>query len=207
MSDRNPYTQLGVSENATFEEIQSHRNRLMAEYSGDRKRQENIEAAYDAILMERLRMRQEGKIKVPEGIRFAENPPEVADRGTVTLPGMTKGWPEAPPWLMQLLDTPETQELLWPALSFLGLSALALVSTPSLALAFGVALCLYFLNRKQQRFARAFGITLIALIAGLSLGAPIGSWLAPQMAIAISAEAIAAGFTLFVFWLTSSFLR
>ncbi|HIK09073.1 MAG TPA: CPP1-like family protein [Oscillatoriaceae cyanobacterium M33_DOE_052] len=202
MSDRNPYTQLGVSENATFEEIQTHRNRLMAEYSGDRKRQENIEAAYDAILMERLRMRQEGKIKVPEGIRFPENPQVVPDRGTVTL-----AKPEAPPWLMQLLDTPETQELLWPALSFLGLSAFALVSTPSLALAFGVGLCLYFLNRKHQRFARAFGITLIALIAGLSLGAPIGAWLAPQMAIAISTEAIAACFTLFVFWLTSSFLR
>ena len=83
MSVENPYEQLGISENATFDEIQAARNRLVQEYSNDPKRQEAIETAYDAILMERLRMRQEGKIRVPEGIRFAER--------------MTQAPPKAPP--------------------------------------------------------------------------------------------------------------
>ncbi len=72
MSDQNPYEKLGVTENATFDEIQDARNHLLQQYSGDPKRLETVEAAYDAILMDRLRMRQDGKIKVPEGIRFAE---------------------------------------------------------------------------------------------------------------------------------------
>lgn len=72
MSEQTPYQQLRVSENATFEEIQESRNLLMQEYNGDRQKIEAIEAAYDAILMQRLKLRQEGKIKVPDRIRFAE---------------------------------------------------------------------------------------------------------------------------------------
>jgi hypothetical protein len=72
MSEQSPYEKLGVSEEASFDEIQDVRNRLLQQYSGDSKRVEVIEAAYDAILMDRLRMRQEGKIKVPERIRFPE---------------------------------------------------------------------------------------------------------------------------------------
>ncbi len=72
MSDQNPYEKLGVSEDASFDEIQEARNRLLEQHGGDGKNLEMIEAAYDAILMERLRMRQEGKIKVPERIRFPE---------------------------------------------------------------------------------------------------------------------------------------
>jgi len=59
MSDQSPYEKLGVSEDASFDEIQDARNRLFEQYSGDSKSVEIIEAAYDAILMDRLRMRQE----------------------------------------------------------------------------------------------------------------------------------------------------
>jgi len=45
---------------------------LLQQYSGDPKRLEAVEARYN---LERLRMRQDGKIKVPEGIRFAERSP------------------------------------------------------------------------------------------------------------------------------------
>ncbi|WP_017804012.1 CPP1-like family protein, partial [Nodularia spumigena] len=72
MSDQNPYEKLGVSEDASFDEIQDARNRQLEQYNGDAKSLELIEVAYDAILMDRLRMRQEGKIKVPERIRFPE---------------------------------------------------------------------------------------------------------------------------------------
>jgi len=72
MSDQSPYEKLGVSEDASFDEIQDVRNRLLEQHGGDGIVRDVIEAAYDAILMERLRMRQEGKIKVPERIRFPE---------------------------------------------------------------------------------------------------------------------------------------
>jgi hypothetical protein len=72
MSEQSPYEQLGVTIDASFDEIQEARDRLTDQHSGERQVVESIEAAYDAILMDRLRMRQEGKIKVPERIRFPE---------------------------------------------------------------------------------------------------------------------------------------
>ena len=63
MSQQNPYEQLGVAEDATFEEIQAAKQRVIAQLGGDSQLQDNVEAAYDAILMERLKLRQQGKIE------------------------------------------------------------------------------------------------------------------------------------------------
>ncbi len=68
MSSQSPYEQLGVESDASFDEIQEAKNRLMQQYQGNQPTLETIEAAYDAIIMERLRMRQEGRIKVPDVI-------------------------------------------------------------------------------------------------------------------------------------------
>jgi hypothetical protein len=72
MSEQNPYEQLGVTEESSFEEIQEAKQRLVQQYQNDSKIVELIEAAYDSVLMDRLRMRQEGRIKVPDRIRFPE---------------------------------------------------------------------------------------------------------------------------------------
>ncbi len=63
MSDQNNYEVLEVTEDATFDEIQDARSRLLQQYSGDHKHLDTIEAAYDAILMERLRMRKKVKLR------------------------------------------------------------------------------------------------------------------------------------------------
>ena len=52
MSDQNPYTRLDLPEDASFEEIQNARDRLIER---DEQNRQDIEAAYDAILMDRLR--------------------------------------------------------------------------------------------------------------------------------------------------------
>lgn len=203
MSEQSPYQQLRVSENATFEEIQESRNVLIQEYHGDRQKIEAIEAAYDAILMQRLKLRQEGKIKVPDRIRFAEKVAETPP----AIPAVPKK--EAPAWLQNLLDTPEQSDILWPAGIFLGLSLLGLFqpTAVSLALALGVAFSIYFLNRKEQKFLRAVGLTLVALILGLSVGSLLGGWLATGAGIALLPESLAAFITCFVLWLASSFLK
>lgn len=202
MSDLSCYEQLGVTENASFEEIQQARQRLTDRYSDDRKQIERIEAAYDEILMQRLRQRQEGKIKVPERIRFPEREVRTAP---VATPTPRK---EAPAWLQGLLDTPSQADILWPGGTFLGLSALSLIqpSSAPLALAVGVGFSLYFLNRKENKFGRVFAITLISLTVGLILGSPLGSWLT-TVGILLPADGLAASFTFFILWLVSSFLR
>ncbi|MBE7385221.1 MAG: CPP1-like family protein [Leptolyngbya sp. SIO1E4] len=206
MTDRNSYDTLGLDESSSFEQIQEARERLLEECEGDRKRMDAIEAAYDAILMERLRLRQEGKIKVPDRIRFAEEAAEKAEsqpsNNAIT----------GPAWLADFLDTPSRNEILLPAGVFAVLVLVGL-AIPSLALAVGVGCTVYFLNRKEYRFWRAILLTLLGLAVGLIVGIALGQLVAAPGAAAFSipeqgvVQIVAAILTLIVFWAESSFLR
>ncbi|GAB4365405.1 MAG: CPP1-like family protein [Elainellaceae cyanobacterium] len=202
MSDKSPYERLEVNENSSFDEIQDARNRLVEEHSGDRKEVEAIEAAYDAILMDRLRLRQEGKIKVPDRIRFperrAEPPPEL------TPPPAQ----QSPNWLQQFLDTPNRSDILLPGGLFLGAGVLSFLVSPALTLALGVGLSLYFLTRKEHKLGRAFLLTLAGLVIGVVLGLQVGGLLTAQLQqLTVSVDTFASLITFVVLWLVSSFLR
>ena len=202
MGDQNAYDKLGLTESASFEEIQAARDRLVEESSGDHKQTEIIEAAYDAILMERLRLRQEGKIKVPDRIRFPE---KTVDPPPPSLPSPTQLSPE---WFHGLLDTPSRDDIIWPSVIFAGLALLALFAPP-FALALGVGSTIYFLNRKEHRLGRAILLTVLGIVAGLAIGLSIGQLLIPQGAQVdlLTPDALAAIITSLVLWLISSFLR
>ena len=202
MGDQNAYDQLGLTESSSFEEIQAARDRLVEESSGDRKQTEIIEAAYDAILMERLRLRQEGKIKVPDRIRYPE---KTADPPPKPQPSPAQLSPE---WMQGLLDTPSRDDIIWPSVVFAGLALLALFAPP-LALALGVGSTIYFLNRKEHRLGRAILLTVVGTIAGLSIGLSVGQLLIPQGAQIelLTPDVLASIITFLILWLMSSFLR
>ena len=211
MSEQNVYEQLGVTKDASFEEIQEAKRRLSQQHKGDRKILESIESAYDAIIMDRLKMRQEGKIKVPEGIRFPE-------RNLETPPSLTNAPdPKSPSWVQQLLDTPSREDILWPGGVFSILIVLTVVSQePSilpLLIAFGLGASVYFLNRKEHRLGRSMILTLIALAVGLGLGSALGNSLDLQNGILNWAGQnftqldFSAVVTFVIFWLVSAFLR
>lgn len=201
MSDRTPCEQLGVSEESSFDEIQEARNRLFEEHAGDRQLLEKIETAYDAVLMDRLRQRQQGKIKVPERIRFPERiAPEALPNVTPLSSNRT------PSWLKNAIDTPSQADILLPAGIFLGLSLLSLTA-PSIALAIGVGVSLYFLNRKENRFGRAVLFTLASLIVGLLIGGQLAALIQPQLGVPLSLDTLSAWIAFFVLWLADSFLK
>ncbi|MGK7958271.1 MAG: CPP1-like family protein [Crocosphaera sp.] len=206
MSEQTPYEKLGVGETASFEEIQAAKNRLTQEYSNDVKTIEDIEAAYDSIIMERLKLRQEGRIKVPDKIRFAERQRETPP----TPPSLSLD--NSPSWLQRFIDTPSSNDLLWPTGIFLVLALIAGFSqvdssSMSFLLALGTLANLYFLNRKENRFGRALLITLSGLLLGTALGWGIAQLLqGANVSVDIGQSFI--GITIFfIFWLTSSFLR
>ncbi|NEQ47118.1 MAG: hypothetical protein F6K00_27690 [Leptolyngbya sp. SIOISBB] len=206
MSDQNYYDTLGLDENASFEEIQEAKERLVTECEDDRKQKEAIESAYDAILMERLRLRQEGKIKVPDRIRFAEEVPEKPPAQSMASDI------SRPAWMESFLDTPDRNDVLVPAGIF-GSLAIVSLAGPSLALALGVGVAIYFLNRKEYRFWRALLLTIVGLVVGLALGILIGEAFGPQAAAMSGASAdlvtqrVAAMVTMVILWLVTSFLR
>lgn len=198
-----PYEQLQVSQEATFEEIQAARDTLLQTHEDDERFRTTIEAAYDAILMDRLRLRQEGKIKVPERIRFAERLAEQPPKKT------TK--PTAPrfnlPW-QQWRDTPPVMSLMITTVVYGSLAGLGLVAnTDSLALllALGVGFNLIWLNRKEQRLGRAFLITLVALLIGAAVGGGLVSLGA--FGFAANVEGLVSVFIYLIFWIVSNFLR
>ncbi|MEB3160479.1 MAG: CPP1-like family protein [Synechocystis sp.] len=209
MSDQTPYQTLGIPEDATFDDIQAVKTRLLREYQGNTQLLDQVEAAYDAIIMERLRLRQEGKIKVPEKIRFPERQVDPPAKSTPTIT-----MPSAPAWLAISLDQPSRNDILLPAGVFAALTAFSWLSQDpsgslqSLLLVIGVFANIFFLNRKQRKFGKALLFSLGALLLGIGLGTGlIQLLLATNMAIAVNPEPVSATITFFILWLISSFVR
>ncbi len=201
------YKTLGLDESSSFEEVQVARKRLLEECENNPQQKEAIEAAYDAILMERLRMRQEGKIKVPDRIRFAEKSAEsMPSTPRVSLPA-----PQPPGWLQDWLDTPSRDDILWPSVAFLGLAALAWFAPNSAAtaLGFSVAATIFFINRKERKFWRSFAFAAGGLLVGVLLGV-LAISLIGQQSLGLTPErvnGVVAIITMTLLWFISSFLR
>ena len=213
MSDQSVhYETLGLTEASSFEEVQSARKRLVADCEDNPQKKENIEAAYDAILMERLRLRQEGKIKVPDRIRFAEKQAKPAVKVTNGNSIENTG----PQWFSDLLDQPESSgELLWPSIIFASLAGLSWVlmsessTGASLALALGMMCAVYFLNQKTRRLWRSMGLAAAGLAVGLGLGLLIVQIFSSQGTALTPAQvsSLYASITLLVLWFVTGFLR
>lgn len=208
MSERNPYEQLGVTENSSFEEIQAAKKRLFEQHGDDQAVLEEVEIAYDSIIMDRLRLRQEGKIKVPEKIRFPERNAEK----TLKVPQIANE--KSNVWLQELVDTPSQADILWPSGIFLTLSAIAVFSQTTgasvlpLLTALGFIANIYFLNRKEGRSGRAFLISFVTLFAGIALGTGLANLILGQGGIIVlDNNQFAAAVTFCLFWLVSCFLR
>ncbi|MFM7788276.1 MAG: CPP1-like family protein [Microcystis panniformis] len=206
MSEQNPYEQLGVTEESSFEEIQEAKQRLVQQYQNDSKIVESIEAAYDSVLMDRLRMRQEGRIKVPDRIRFPE-------RLTIPVESKPVTSSKSPNWWRSSIDTPSAQDIGVPAVIYACLGAITLlVPDPSgsllpLLLAFGVFVNIYFFNRKEKRFGRALLFTLAGLVLGVALGAGLASLAAKADLTIFGDRQIYALITFLIFWVISSLFR
>lgn len=206
MSEQTPYEQLGVTKNSSFEEIQAAKKRICDENSNDTKVIEQIEAAYDAVIMDRLRLRQEGKIKVPERIRFPERKVESSVESKPKLKS-------TPNWLQNLVDNPSQKEILISTGVFLTLATITVVGQTATAsllpllMAVGFMSSVYFINSKEKRFGRSLLITLVMLIAGVSLGSAIASSLASSGLAIVMPQQFASVMTFILFWLASCFLK
>ena len=214
MSDRNVhYETLGLTEASSFEEVQSARKRLAADYKDSPQKKESIEAAYDAILMERLKLRQEGKIKVPDRIRFAEKQSKSSISPSSRSEGVENHGPQ---WFSDLLDQPESKgDLLWPSIIFASLAGLSWLLTSgdslgaSMALALGMMSAIYFLNKKTRKLWRSLGLTSVGLLVGLGLGMLVVQIFSSQGTALADAQvsSLAASITLLVLWFVTGFLR
>jgi len=204
MTDYTPYTKLGVTEDASFEEIKDARDRLIVELDGDTSAQELIESAYDAILMDRLRARQEGKIKVPDRIRF----PEKNINTSPTLPQPVAS-SNKPKWLSNLRDDPSRRDLLIYSGVFGSVFILSVLlpSSSSIWMALALLASIYFLRRKENRFWRSLLLAISGLVIGVFSGYGILAAIGANSLSAIVTGQIFTGIILLVMWLVTALLR
>jgi len=205
MSEPTPYEKLGVNDEASFEEVRDARDRLLREYEGDESQQEVIEVAYDAILMDRLRARKEGKIAVPDRIRYPE-------RLSTALPTALQNNTQrrTPSWLSKLLDTPSQKDIFISLGIFAGLAAVSfLVPVATTWLSFGLIASVYLVTRKENRFGRALLISLSGITLGVLLAALTNQVLVVSRLVSdgFFPSPIQMVIILLVMWLHACFLR
>lgn len=209
MSDPNPYELLGVPESASFEEIQAVRDRLLQASADDSRKASQIEAAYDSVLMQRLKLRQEGKIKVPDGIRFAEKTPTAQPK--LAMPNLPDGLSAN-----RIFSLPAVTEIVIPTVAAIALGAsAALAPRPDVfqlvALA-ATAGAMFITYQKERNLLRTVLVGFGGLIAGYMFGLLIFSVIPAEFRAMIpggllSADVFVTWCVCLVLWLLSLFIK
>ncbi|CAK9147865.1 unnamed protein product [Ilex paraguariensis] len=153
----NPYKRLGISPDASEEEVWSSRNFLLDQYAGHERSAESIEAAFEKILMVSFRNRKRTKINLKSRLK--------------------KKVEESPPWVKNLLnfvEVPPAVIILRRLFLFSFMACWSVMNSAEAGPAFQVALsllaCIYFLNDKTKSLGRAFVIGFGALVGGWICG-------------------------------------
>ncbi len=215
-----PYTRLGLSQDATFEQVQAAKARCIAEVDGDDQARARVEAAYDAVLMARLRGRQQGQVS-PAAATASQREEGVGSAsltgpsfpGTSVLQKLRTNLPDPSQSLASL--TPEWSlvegqgRLVRVIAGIVGLGLL-LVSVASVQLVLALACIGVFLSqvRRGRRPLASLGWTLLALLVGLVVGSLFTTALSPTalQQLSITPAQIQALPAAVLLWLAALFL-
>ena len=199
-SQPSAYERLGITVDAGFDAVQSAKQERLSEVGDDPQARAQIEAAYDAVLMDRLKERQQGKVSsaaLNASQREAKSTSLASPLQRPNLPPLPKisglKTPSLPAGSFSLpsLALAEGAERWLPLAGFsVLLLLLAPPSSAELVLALGTVLTVVNLQRRNRRLLSAAGWGVLLLSVGLVSGAllmrvldpamPLGLPLAPQ---------------------------
>lgn len=189
-----PYQQLGVSVDASFDEVQAARQQRLNDVGDDPIARARVEAAYDTILMNRLRERQQGRVSTAArsaSQREQAKPPAPSAGPGPSLPRL----PQLPiPALSRPTLTLPSLELAsgrerWFPLASSGALLLLLfaLSAPPAELIVSLATLVTLLNlqRRSGRFLPSLGWSFALLCLGLLLGGLLAGSLDPALPLGL----------------------
>ncbi|KAL3617825.1 tyrosine/serine/threonine protein phosphatase [Castilleja foliolosa] len=137
-----PYKRLGVTTDASEEEIWNARNFLLNQYAGHERSAESIEAAFERLLMTSFKNRKKTKINLKTKLK--------------------KKVEESPPWVKNLLsfvEVPPPVIILRRLFLFSFMACWSVMNSaeagPAFQVALSLAACIYFLNDKNKSLPRA----------------------------------------------------
>ena len=218
-SAEDPYSRLGLSAGASFEAVQSARQRCLSEAGDDPQMRARVEAAYDAVLMARLRDRQDGQVSQAAASASEREQISGVESSAASLPGVgvlqrfRSNLPDpsqslsglAPQWSLV-----EGQGLVV-RLVVGSLALLLLVFSPSSSqVVLSLAVIGSFLShvRRGRRALPSLGWSLMTLLAGLLLGAVLTALLpaGSGLPMAVQPDQLQALPAVLLLWLGSLFL-
>jgi len=193
----NPYERLGISPDASFDDVQAAKQARLAEVGEDPMSRARIEAAYDAVLMERLKERQQGKVSTAAlnaSQREATKPAAKSAAVKPSLPSLPS-LPALPRPALNLsapalprLALAEGRERWFPVAGgavLLGILLLSPAANAELVLAFATVLTVVNLQRRLGRLLPAVGWSVLLLSAGLLLGGLLVSSIDPSLPLGL----------------------
>ncbi|KAF6169026.1 hypothetical protein GIB67_038523 [Kingdonia uniflora] len=155
-----PYKRLGITPDASENEIWDSRNFLLQQYTGHEGSEESIEAAFEKILMTSFKERKQTKFNLKSRLK--------------------KKVEESPSWLKNLfsfVEVPERVVILRRLFLFAFMGAWSVMNSadggPAFQVAISLAACIYFLNEKTKSLTRASVIGLGALVVGWVCGSTV----------------------------------
>ena len=188
----NPYERLGISPDASFDEVQAAEQARFAEVGDDPQARARIEAAYDAVLMDRLKERQQGKVSTAalnaSQREAAVAAPKPALPAMPSLPALPRAPLNLPSARLPSLSLAEGRER-WLPLIGGGALLLVLLLSPAgnaeLVLAFATVLTVINLQRRGGRRRPAVGWSVLLLTVGLAVGGLLLQLLDPSLPLGL----------------------
>jgi len=180
-----PYERLGITADASFDEVQAAKQARLLEAAGDPKACSRVEAAYDAVLMERLKERQQGKVSTAaKSASQREQVPPAPKLAVMALPKLPQFPKFAQAALPKVSAGAQGRDLWFPiATTGVLLAVLVVVpaAPPELVLALATGMAVINLQRRTGKFLKAVGWSFGLLSLGLLLGGLLAAGLDPTL--------------------------
>jgi hypothetical protein len=184
-----PYERLGVAPDASFDTVQEAKLARLDEAGDDPLVRSRIEAAYDAVLMDRLKERQQGRVSsaarsASQREQASPPPSRPALSALPSLPQLPPSRLPRPSFSLPQLQLATGRDL-WFPLAADGVLLLLLVlmpgAAPELLTALATGVTLLNLQRRHGRFLAALGWSFALLCLGLVLGGLLAGGLGPAL--------------------------
>ena len=184
-----PYERLGVAPDASFDTVQEAKLARLDEAGDDPLVRSRIEAAYDTVLMDRLKERQQGRVSsaarsASQREQASPPPSRPALSALPSLPQLPPSRLPRPSFSLPQLQLATGRDL-WFPLAADGVLLVLLVlmpgAAPELLTALATGVTLLNLQRRHGRFLSAVGWSFALLCVGLVLGGLLAGGLGPSL--------------------------
>ncbi|KAI5684116.1 hypothetical protein M9H77_05344 [Catharanthus roseus] len=190
---RDPYKRLGISPEASEDEIQAARNFLIQRYAGHKPSIDSIESAHDKIIMQKFYERKNPKIDIKKKVR------EVTQSKYVQA-------------VTSRFQTPSTNIIIKTSIAFVVLGALTVLfpteEGPTLQVAISLITTIYFIYDRLKRKLRAFLYGAGAFIFSWLLGTFLMVSVIPPILRGPRSLEVSTSLITYVFlWVSSTYLK